>query len=64
MNDIDIVREPTSPEKYWLSARAARGILRRAQKRGRTIQPTLLRALSAVAGDSPETTSTGGGLRP
>ncbi|HZT91242.1 MAG TPA: DNA cytosine methyltransferase [Gaiellaceae bacterium] len=54
------VLEPSSPPKYWLSARAARGILRRAQKRGRTIHPTLLRALSAVAGDSPGTTSTGG----
>ena len=54
----------SSPEKYWLSARAALGILRRATKRGRSIHPTLLRALSAVAEGSQATTSTGGGLDP
>ena len=59
-----ILEEPQNvPAKYSLSARAAQGILRRAEKRGRTIPATLLAALSAVAEGSPETTSTGGGIR-
>ncbi len=37
------------PAKYSLSARAATGILRRAQKRGRELPPHLLRALTQVA---------------
>ena len=37
------------PSKYYLSARAARGILRRAEKRGRELPPQLRQALLAVA---------------
>lgn len=43
------------PAKYWLSARAARGILRRAEKRGRSLPSPLLAALEQVA----RTTTTG-----
>ena len=38
------------PEKYSLSARAARGILRRAEKRGRILPGHLAEALESVAG--------------
>jgi hypothetical protein len=41
--------------KYSLSARAAQGILRRAQKRGRTLPSHLSATLEAVA----RTTTTG-----
>lgn len=40
---------PTVPAKYSLSARAARGILRRAEKRGRTLPSHLSAALEQVA---------------
>ena len=49
--------------KYSLSARAARGILRRAEKRGRTLPAHLEQALAQVAGMTA-TPSTGGGARP
>jgi hypothetical protein len=48
---------PNVPEKYSLSARAATGILRRAEKRGRTLPSHLQSALSRVAG-SADTGST------
>lgn len=49
----EILEPPASvPERYSLSARAARGILRRAQKRGRILPPHLLAALESVAGES------------
>ena len=41
---------PDVAPKYWLSARAARGILRRAAKRGRELPPQLHQALAALAG--------------
>jgi hypothetical protein len=40
------------PAKYSLSARAARGILRRAGKRGRALPPHLEHALETVAGST------------
>jgi hypothetical protein len=40
--------------KYSLSARAAHGILRRAEKRGRALPPHLLSALSEVAASQPD----------
>lgn len=47
---MEILEPPlTVPAKYSLSARAAQGILRRAQKRGRTLPPHLQQALAAVA---------------
>ena len=47
----EILEPPQSvAEKYSLSARAAQGILRRAEKRGRTLPGHLAAALEAVAG--------------
>ena len=46
----EILEEPQNvPARYSLSARAASGILRRAQKRGRTLPSHLSAALEAVA---------------
>ena len=54
----EILEPPRSvPERYSLSARAARGILRRAQKRGRILPPHLLDALETVAASSPPPSS-------
>jgi DNA (cytosine-5)-methyltransferase 1 len=58
------------PTRYFLSSRACAGILRRAEKRGKTLPGPLLRALQAVAGIGttpiPPTTSSppGGGITP
>lgn len=41
---------PNAPERYYLSRRAARGILRRCEKRGRTLPIALTVALEALAG--------------
>ena len=43
------VLEPQVAPKYFLSAKAARGILRRAEKRGKTLPELLARALQQVA---------------
>lgn len=43
------VLEDAVPERYFLSPRAAAGILRRAEKRGRELPPHLLSALRTVA---------------
>ena len=43
------VLEPNAPARYSLSARAAAGILRRAEKRGRELPGALLTALRSVA---------------
>ena len=49
----EILEPPQSvPARYSLSARAARGILRRADKRGRTLPAHLWAALQAVATES------------
>jgi hypothetical protein len=46
----DILEAPGSvPRRYFLSARACRGILRRAEKRGRELPKGLRVALEAVA---------------
>jgi len=45
---VDVL-EPSVLDKYSLSAKAAIGILRRAEKRGRTLPPHLSVALEAVA---------------
>lgn len=44
------ILEPEVPTRYFLSARAARGILNRSQRRGRTLPEPLAAALSALAG--------------
>src|SRR3972149_4843820 len=41
------ILEQEVPKKYYLSPRAARGILRRAERRGRGVPPQLKRALPA-----------------
>ena len=46
----DILEDARSvPPKYFLSAKACRGILRRAEKRGKELPPALRQALQAVA---------------
>ena len=52
----DVLEPPDSiPRKYFLSARACAGILRRAEKRGKTIPVPLRLALEAVAGQAMQT---------
>lgn len=46
---LSAVLETDAPRKYYLSARAARGILRRAEKRGKALPEMLHRALLQVA---------------
>ena len=41
------------PQRFYLSSRACRGILRRAEKRGKTLPPALAHALMAVAASHP-----------
>jgi hypothetical protein len=43
------ILEANVPQKYYLSPRAARGILRRAEKRGKKLPEQLQRALTQVA---------------
>jgi hypothetical protein len=43
------ILEPEVPPKYWLSPKACRGILRRAEKRGRDLPPSLKSALEHQA---------------
>jgi len=54
------ILETDVPRKFYLSARAARGILRRAEKRGKALPPMLHRALRQVAGESSERARAGG----
>lgn len=48
------VLEPSVPQRFYLSARAAKGILRRAEKRGRELPPALAKALQALASRHPD----------
>jgi hypothetical protein len=48
----DILETGDVPRRYFLSAKACLGILRRAEKRGKDLPPALLRALQQVAGAS------------
>lgn len=61
----DVLEPPTVEglSKYFLSQKAAQGILRRAGRRGRSLPEPLETALRAVASStrSPETDSVGGG---
>jgi len=45
----DVLETASVPLKYFLSAKACRGILRRAEKRGRELPQPLARALRSVA---------------
>ena len=44
------VLESDVPQKYYLSPKACRGILRRAERRGKALPPLLHQALQQVAG--------------
>jgi len=47
-----VLEPPASiPQRFYLTAKACAGILRRAEKRGKALPPMLHRALSAVAGE-------------
>ena len=50
----DTLETGAVPQRYFLSATACRGILRRAEKRGKDLPTTLARALQAVAEASSE----------
>ena len=50
----DILETGAVPRRYFLSATACRGILRRAENRGKDLPPTLLLALQQVAEASNE----------
>ena len=55
----DILEDSGSvPQRYFLSAKACAGILRRAEKRGKHLPPPLARALQAVAGLEQTSTAT------
>src|SRR5487761_1622177 len=49
----DILETGELPQRYWLSATACRGILRRAEKRGKELPWALQSALLAVASQTP-----------
>lgn len=48
------------PRRFFLTAKACQGILRRAGKRGKDLPPQLAAALQAVAGLAPTSTLTAG----
>ena len=50
----DVLEVGTVPPRYFLSAKACQGILRRAEKRWKALPPTLLAALRQVAEASSE----------
>ena len=49
----DVLETGAVPQRYFLSATACRGILRRADKRGKDLPEPLARALKAVADSEP-----------
>ena len=49
----DILEDGDVPQKYFLSPTACKGILRRADKRGKQIPPALRKALETVAYQAP-----------
>lgn len=68
----DVLETGPIPQKYFLSAKACRGILRRAEKRGKELPELLARALRVVVGleltstlteGSSPNASTGGAMR-
>ena len=52
----DILETGDVPQRYYLTAKACRGILRRAEKRGKVLPEVLRRALQAVADSEPTST--------
>jgi hypothetical protein len=51
----DVLETGELPQRYFLSAKACRGILRRAEKRGKQLPPSLAEALQAVASEPTST---------
>ena len=58
------ILEATVPEKYYLSARACAGIIRRAENRGKELPPELKAALELQASCEIEQDAQGGGQGP
>lgn len=54
----EILETGDVPQQYYLSAKACRGILRRAEKRGKELPPQLAAALQTVAESGPTLTAT------
>lgn len=52
---MDILETGPIPQKYYLSAKACAGILRRAEKRGKVLPPALHTALEAAASTQAKT---------
>ncbi len=48
----DVLETGDLPQRYFLSATACRGILRRAEKRGKALPEAMRSALEAVAGSA------------
>jgi hypothetical protein len=56
----EILETGDVPRQYYLSAKACKGILRRAAKRGKELPPQLARALQAVADSGRTSTAMAG----
>lgn len=56
----DVLEVGDVPRRFYLSATASKGILRRAEKRGKELPRQLRRALEAVAGSARTSTATAG----
>ena len=56
----DILEIGALPQRFFLSAKACAGILRRAERRGKALPTMLHRALAQVAGDLNEEETPGG----
>ena len=54
----DILETGDVPQRFFLTAKACQGILRRAEKRGKDLPPQLQVALQAVAASGPPSTAT------
>ena len=54
-----VLETGTVPPRFYLSTRACRGILRRAEKRGKSLPPSLAAALWAVASAATSTVTEG-----
>ena len=58
VNLVEVLETENIPERFYLTPKACAGILRRAEKRGKVLPPTLARALAAVADSEPTSTAT------
>ena len=61
-SSLSQILESKTSDKYYLSPTACRGIIRRAEKRGKELPPALMHALKAVAQDGEPTSWSGGGM--